>query len=104
MFPSDRSQRPVRMRSVCHDAGVDLPDIELESGTVKALKLGHHAVDVAGASAFVLLLTLLAFRLPRALDLSDESYYALFVDDWLKGGIRGSSYLCLLYTSDAADE
>jgi hypothetical protein len=47
----------------------------------------------------LLLVVWLAFRVTRAVDLSDESYYAVFVDDWLKEGIRASPFLTLHQTA-----
>lgn len=41
----------------------------------------------------------MCIRLPVGLDLSDESYYAIFLDDWLKGGIRTSTLLTLHQTA-----
>lgn len=44
-----------------------------------------------GGSLFCLIALALLWRLPMGIDLSDEAYYAIFVDDWLKGGIRTST-------------
>jgi hypothetical protein len=65
------------------------------SGTRARLLL----VDAAGAAVFLAISLLLMFRLSKGLDLSDESYYALFVDDWLKGSISSSSYLVVHQTA-----
>ena len=40
--------------------------------------------DFLSPMAVLLLLVWLGFRITRAVDLSDESYYAVFLDDWLK--------------------
>ena len=45
------------------------------------------------------LLVRLAFRITRGIDLSDESDYAVFLDDWLKEGIRESPFLTLHQTA-----
>jgi hypothetical protein len=57
------------------------------------------SVDGAGALLFLLIASLLMLRLNKGADLSDESYYALYVDDWLKGGIGSSTYLVLHQTA-----
>lgn len=56
-------------------------------------------VDSAGAALFFILTTLLTLRLNKGADFSDESYYALYVDDWLKGGIDSSTYLVVHQTA-----
>jgi hypothetical protein len=43
-------------------------------------------IDVAAACAFVFLAWLIALRLDKGTGFGDEGYYALFVDEWLKGG------------------
>ena len=53
----------------------------------------------AGMLGFALVVALLAWRITRGADLSDEAYYALFVDDWIKGGIRQSATLMLHQTA-----
>ncbi len=55
--------------------------------------------DIAGALVFALLIALVSWRLTRGVDLSDEAYYAIFLDDWLKGGIRTSAFLALHQTA-----
>ena len=40
--------------------------------------------DLIGVIIAAALLTFLAFRITQAADLTDESYYAVFIDDWLK--------------------
>jgi hypothetical protein len=45
----------------------------------------------AGPAILACVLAALIWRLPLGIDLSDESYYAIFIDDWLKGGIASSS-------------
>jgi hypothetical protein len=42
----------------------------------------------------VILLTLLAYRMTIGVDLSDESYYATFLDGWLKDGLATARTLC----------
>jgi hypothetical protein len=41
----------------------------------------------------------MAWRITQGVDLSDEAYYASFVYDWLKGGIRSSTLRTLHQTS-----
>ncbi|WP_453956208.1 hypothetical protein [Amorphus suaedae] len=41
----------------------------------------------------------LAWRLPLGIDLSDEAYYVLFVDDWLKGGFATSTLTTIHQTA-----
>ncbi|MBR0850296.1 hypothetical protein JQ543_21305 [Bradyrhizobium diazoefficiens] len=64
------------------------------------VKEGFHAVErlgfarqetVVGAGAVVVLISLIAFRITQGVDFSDESYYAIFIDDWLKGSIATSA-------------
>lgn len=47
----------------------------------------------------VVVVVCLAMRLGNGFDLSDEAYYAAFVDDWLKGSISSSSFLVLHQTA-----
>jgi len=42
----------------------------------------------------------LAFRATLGVDLDDESYYAAFVDGWLKTGLRHSPFLMVHQTAD----
>jgi hypothetical protein len=49
--------------------------------------------------AFVAILLTLAWRLRQVADFSDESYYAIFIDDWLKAGIHSSALLMLHQTA-----
>jgi hypothetical protein len=58
--------------------------------------------EAAGVAIFALLLVLLAIRITRGADLGDESYYAIFIDDWLKGGIATSSFLDIHQTAALA--
>lgn len=62
-------------------------------------KFALSAVDVAGGLAFLLVLLVILLRLNKGADFGDESYYALFVDDWLKGGIGSSTYLVVHQTA-----
>ena len=48
--------------------------------------------DLIGVIIAAALLSFLAFRITQAADLTDESYYAVFIDDWLKEGIRASPF------------
>jgi hypothetical protein len=47
----------------------------------------------------LLVLIWLGFRITQGVDLSDESYYAVFLDVWLKEGIRASPFLTLHQTA-----
>lgn len=87
---------------VCHDHRVSLASGTLDDDHQSTELLPTRplsAADAGGALLFVLLATVLIARLNKGLDLSDESYYALFVDDWLKGGIDSSSYLVIHQTA-----
>src|SRR5690242_15875793 len=53
----------------------------------------------AGLAGFALLLVLLAVRITRGADFGDESYYAIFIDDWLKGDIASSPFLTIHQTA-----
>src|ERR1700704_3246919 len=55
--------------------------------------------EFLGPMTMLLLLVWLAFRATRGVDLSDESYYAVFLDDWLKEGIRESPFLTVHQTA-----
>jgi len=59
----------------------------------------NGTTNVAGAAAFALLVVLLGVRLTRGVDFSDESYYALYIDDWLKGSIATSTLLSIQQTA-----
>ena len=52
-----------------------------------------------GLSLFAVVACALAWRITVGIDLSDESYYAIFVDDWLKGSIASSPLLPLHQTA-----
>jgi hypothetical protein len=55
--------------------------------------------DLVGALTLLVLLIWLGLRITQGADLSDESYYAVYLDDWLKEGIRASPFLTLHQTS-----
>jgi hypothetical protein len=59
----------------------------------------RRTADLIGAVAFVAIFLTLAWRLTQGADFLDESYYAIFIDDWLKGGIRSSALLPLHQTA-----
>jgi hypothetical protein len=48
---------------------------------------------------FLLSIVCVAWRITRGIDLSDESYYAIFLDDWFKEGVSASPFLMLHQTS-----
>ena len=52
-----------------------------------------------GVSVIIALVVWLGFRITRGADLSDESYYAVFLDTWLKEGIPASPFLSLHQTA-----
>ena len=62
---------------------------------MKIARLG----DNAGRALLLVAAAVIAIRLPIGIDLSDESYYAIFLDDWLKGGIATSTLLTLHQTA-----
>ena len=68
---------------------------KLRLPTASALR----SADLIGAVAFIAILLTLAWRLTQDADFSDESYYAIFIDDWLKGGIHSSALLMLHQTA-----
>jgi hypothetical protein len=55
--------------------------------------------EPVGIAIFALLVVLLAIRITRGVDFGDESYYAIFIDDWLKGGIASSAFLSIHQTA-----
>ena len=55
--------------------------------------------DAVGIALFVLLVALLAWRITRGADFGDESYYAVFIDDWLKGSIATSTFRTIHQTA-----
>jgi hypothetical protein len=55
--------------------------------------------ELVGAALVALVIASLAVRLPLGLDLGDESYYAIFLDDWLKGSIASSTINTLHQTA-----
>jgi hypothetical protein len=63
-----------------------------------ASAIRRRNADLIGAVAFVAILLTLAWRLRQGADFSDESYYAIFIDDWLKGGINSSVFQEVLGT------
>lgn len=71
---------------------VGSPASEPSSSTVRWRGLRTPWVDAVGIASFLVLALLVLLRLDEGVDLSDESYYALFIDDWLKGGIGSSSF------------
>jgi hypothetical protein len=50
-------------------------------------------------AVFVASVGLLAWRITRGIDMSDESYYAIFLDEWLKEGIAATPFLVLHQTA-----
>lgn len=55
--------------------------------------------DAAAAICFGAIALLLLLRLTCGADLGDEGYYAIFLDDWLKGGISTSAFLSIHQTA-----
>ncbi|UHS58229.1 MULTISPECIES: hypothetical protein [Agrobacterium] len=64
-----------------------------EHTSLFSFRFSKHFV---GGLIFLAVLALLIWRLPLGIDFSDEAYYAIFIDDWLKGGI-GSSTLTTIH-------
>ena len=60
---------------------------------------GDRRLGKIGPVLFVGLALLLLWRITLGMDLTDEAYYAIFIDDWLKGSIRSSSFLSLHQTA-----
>ena len=48
---------------------------------------------------FVISIICLAWRITLGVDFSDEAYYAIFLDDWLKEGVAAAPFLTLHQTS-----
>jgi hypothetical protein len=70
------------------------------SDTMKAYAaVAPYWTDTVGAALAIIVVVLLALRISKGVDLSDESYYAIFVDDWLKGDIATSSLVTLHQTA-----
>ena len=59
----------------------------------------RETADWAGMAAFAVITLLIAARITNGIDLSDEAYYAIFLDDWLKGGIGTSTFVTLHQTA-----
>ena len=56
-------------------------------------------VDAVAACGYVVVLATLLYRVTVGVGLSDESYYATFLDAWLKDGLAGSPMLVLHQTA-----
>ncbi|RDI58550.1 hypothetical protein [Microvirga subterranea] len=63
------------------------------------MSIEGRKLDLVGIVLFALLIFLIGVRITRGIDLSDEAYYAIFLDDWLKGSIRTSTLLTLHQTA-----
>src|SRR4029453_895070 len=50
-------------------------------------------------AAFAVITLVIGGRITNGIDLSDEAYYAIFLDDWLKGGIGTSTLVTLHQTA-----
>lgn len=66
---------------------------------VKTTAKSSRGQHIFGATAFLLVTAALIWRLPLGIDLSDESYYAIFIDDWMKGGIASSTLATIHQTA-----
>ena len=55
--------------------------------------------NLAGCVVFFAIAVALAWRIPQGIDLSDEFYYAIFIDDWLKGGFASSTFTTIHQTA-----
>ena len=58
-------------------------------------KSARLKADAVGILLFVVIFALLAWRITRGVDFEDESDYAIFIDDWLKGSIGSSTFQTL---------
>ncbi|WP_205772415.1 hypothetical protein [Microvirga calopogonii] len=56
-------------------------------------------MDLLGTTVLIIFIGLIGTRLTKGVDLTDEAYYAIFLDDWLKGGIATSAFLTLHQTA-----
>lgn len=71
------------------------PPVSLEEGDRSRNRTSSDVsrgtgLDVAGWVVLAAVAAAILWRLPLGLDLSDEAYYAGFIDDWLKGSIASS--------------
>jgi hypothetical protein len=62
--------------------------------------LRRSVPELFGWAVLAAVVVAMVLRLPVGLDLSDEAYYAAFIDDWLKGAI-GTSTLSTLHQTSA---
>ncbi len=58
-----------------------------------------HKVHSIGIILFILVIGLLAIRIPYGIDFGDEAYYAFFVSDWLISSIAKSTLITLHQTA-----
>ncbi len=63
------------------------------------IKSSKYFTELMGVALFVLVIGLLAIRITKGIDFSDESYYAIFVSDWLINGISNSKFLTIHQTA-----
>lgn len=61
-------------------------------------KIGKF-ISMMFAIFFVFIIALLAIRITKGIDFSDEAYYAFFVADWLNTGVRSSTLITLHQTA-----
>lgn len=66
---------------------------------MRKITLSASWTKTVGISSFVLVLVALLWRITQGIDFSDESYYAIFIDDWLKEGIAASPFTTLHQTA-----
>jgi hypothetical protein len=63
------------------------------------MHIGFSKAARLAPTVFLISIVCLAFRITRGVDLSDESYYAIFLHEWLKEGVSATPFLMLHQTS-----
>lgn len=64
------------------------------------VSMNHRISNWIGFTLFLVFIGFLIVRVRMGIDLSDESYYAIFLKDWLTGGIK-QSYLLTIHQTAA---
>lgn len=85
--------------AVAPPATRSMPNLNAPGAVSHTQAKGERTTNLIGAAMSFAILLVLAWRLTRGVDFEDESYYAIFIDDWLKGGIHSSALLALHQTA-----
>ena len=70
-----------------------------QRGDAEKRSIWARAPVLGGPLVLLGVVLAVAWRITRGLDLGDESYYAIFIYDWLKGGVASSTLLTLHQTA-----